>query len=112
LQRSLAGGAVLYASGLAEVIDSAQVGPEALRATRVRVLHLFARIERLGGQIDEAFDVKAFLPNLGEPTSRANRRRFNAYIGCHKKKTGLLFEAIALWAMSSGTSRRMTGFPW
>jgi hypothetical protein len=77
------------------------VGPEGLLATRVQVLHLFGRIERLGGQIDEAFGGQAFLPNVG-PASPANRRRFNAYFACHKKLAGLLFEAMALWAMTCG----------
>jgi hypothetical protein len=86
---------------LAEVIDGGKAGPEALLATRVQVLHLFVRIESLRSQIHEAFDGQAFLPNAGGPTSRTNRRRFNAYVECHKKLTELLFEAVGLWAMSS-----------
>ena len=68
---------------LAEAIARGQVGPEGLLATRVQVLHLFGRIERLGGQIDQAFGGQAFLPNVG-PASPANRRRFNAYFACQK----------------------------
>jgi hypothetical protein len=86
---------------LAEAIESGQMGPEGLLPTRAPLLDLFARIERLGEQVDEAFGGQAFLPNVG-PTSPANRRRFNAYFDCHKKLAGLLFDAIALWAMGSG----------
>ena len=59
-------------------------------------------IEQVSGQIDEAFGGQPFLRNAGGPASPANRRRFNAYFECHRKVTGLLFEAIALWAMASG----------
>jgi hypothetical protein len=92
-----------FAQGLlAECIKRKEVGLEALMATRVEVLHLFARIERLGGQIDEAFAGQPFLRNAGGPASPANRRRFNAYFDCHKKVAGLLWEAILLWGITCG----------
>lgn len=87
---------------LAKAIERGQVGPEGLVATRVEVLDLFARVERLGGQIDQAFAGQAFLRNAGGPASPANRRRFNAYFECHSKLAGLLFTAIKLWALTCG----------
>ena len=87
---------------LAKAIARGLVGPEGLLATRVEVLNLFARIERLGGQIDQAFGGQPFLRNAGGPASPANRRRFNAYFEYHRKLAGLLFEAIALWALTCG----------
>jgi hypothetical protein len=81
---------------LAKAIERGQV------ATRVEVLDLFARVKRLGGQIDQAFAGQAFLRNAGGPASPANRRRFNAYFECHSKLAGLLFTAIKLWALTCG----------
>lgn len=87
---------------LAKAIERGLVGPEGLVATRVEVLNLFARIERLGGQIDQAFAGQAFLRNAGGPASPANRRRFNFYFDCHSKLAGLLFKATELWALTCG----------
>jgi hypothetical protein len=91
------------AQGLsAECMERKDVGLEALMATRVQVLHLFVRVERLSGQVDEAFGGQAFMRNAGGPASPANRRRFNAYADCLKKLSGLLWDAIVLWALTSG----------
>ena len=87
---------------LAKAIERGQVGPEGLMAARPEVLNLFARIERFGGQIDQAFAGQAFLRNAGGPASPANRRRFNAYFECHRKLAGLLWEAIVIWALACG----------
>jgi hypothetical protein len=87
---------------LANAIERGQVGPEGLMATRVEVLNFFARIERLGAQIDQAFGGQPFLRNAGGPASPANRRRFNAYFEFHRKLAGLLWQAIVLWALTCG----------
>jgi hypothetical protein len=86
---------------LAEAIELGHVGPKGLMATRAQVMDLFARTERLGGQVDKAFGGQAFLPNVG-PASPANRRRFNAYLECHKRLSALLFDALELWALTCG----------
>ena len=86
---------------LAEARERGQVGPEGLLATRVPLLHLFARIGRMHDQIDEAFGGQPFQRNVG-PASPANVRRFNAYFECHRKVTELLGTAIELWALSCG----------
>ena len=78
------------------------MGLQALMATRAQVLQLFGRIERLSGQVDEAFGGQAFMRNAGGPASPANRRRFNAYADCLEKVSGLLWDAIVLWALTSG----------
>ena len=83
---------------LAECMERKEVGLEALMATRAQVLQLFGRIERLSGQVDEAFGGQAFMRNAGGPASPANRRRFNAYADCFEKVSGLLWDAIVLGA--------------
>ena len=87
---------------LAECMECNEVGLRALAATRVQVAHLFARVERLGAQVDEAFGCQPFMRNAGGPASPANRRRFNAYADCLTKLSGLLWDAIVLWALTSG----------
>jgi hypothetical protein len=74
------------------------MGLQALMATRAQVLQLFGRIERLSGQVDEAFGGQAFMRNAGGPASPANRRRFNAYADCFEKVSGQLWDAIVLGA--------------
>jgi hypothetical protein len=83
-------------------MERKEMGLEALMATRAQVLQLFGRIERLSGQVDEAFGGQAFMRNAGGPASPANRRRFNAYADCLEKVSGLLWDAIVLWALTSG----------
>lgn len=86
---------------LQEVVDHQQIGPEGLRATQPQLIIELGRIQRVGEQIDEAFAGQVFLPNQG-PTSPANRRRFNTFVGFHKKRLGLLEDAMELWAFSCG----------
>jgi hypothetical protein len=89
---------------LMDAIERGQIGFEGLNAVRPLLLHLFARIERLGGQIDQAFGGQAFFLNL-PPLCPANRRRFHAYLECHCKMTRLLGEAIELWMLTCGVQR-------
>src|SRR5437763_14006832 len=58
---------------LREAVERQQVGPQGLQAARFQLLNLFARIERLGAQIDEAFGGQPFLPDV-PPDDRQNRR--------------------------------------
>jgi hypothetical protein len=64
----------------------------------------FARIERLGEQIDEAFAGQPFLPNL-PPDAPANRRRFNTFLQEDKQVTKLLAHALELWMLTCGMKR-------
>jgi hypothetical protein len=53
-------------------MERKEMGLEALMATRAQVLQLFGRIERLSGQVDEAFNGQVFMRNAGGPASPAN----------------------------------------
>jgi hypothetical protein len=89
---------------LREAADHQQVGLEDLQAARRQLLKLFARIERFGEQIDEAFAGQPFLPNL-PPDAPANRRRFEALLHEQKKITILLGRALELWMLTCHLER-------
>jgi hypothetical protein len=89
---------------LREAVEHQQVGLEGLQAARLQLLKLFARIERLGEQIDEAFAGRPFLPNL-PADAPANRRRFNTFLQEHKQVTKLLGHALELWMLTCGMKR-------
>ena len=86
---------------LREAVERQQVGPQGLQAVRFQLLNLFARIERLGAQIDEAFGGQPFLPDV-PPDAPANRRRFNTYLEELKQVTNLLGQAVELWLLTCG----------
>lgn len=98
---------------LSEAIERQQIGLEGLQAARIQLLKLFERIERLGGQIDEAFGGNPFLPHV-PPEAPANRRRFNAYFEEHRQLTRLFGRAVELWMLTCGMSMRekTTGSPY
>ncbi len=89
---------------LREAVERQQVGPEGLQAARFQLLNLFARIERLGEQIDEAFGGQPFLPDV-PPDAPANRRRFNTCLEEHKQVAKLLAHAVELWLLTCGMKR-------
>jgi len=89
---------------LREAVERQQVGPQGLQAARFQLLNLFARIERLGAQIDEAFGGQPFLPDV-PPDAPANRRRFNTYLEELKQVTNLLAQAVELWLLTCGMKR-------
>jgi hypothetical protein len=85
---------------LLDVVQRKHVGPEGLQALRLRLVNLFDRLERIQGQIDEAFGGQAFLPNARGPTRPAQLRWFNAYFEHHRRASRLLFKAIEVWAFT------------
>lgn len=89
---------------LGEAADHQQAGLEGLRAVRCQLVKLFARIERFGEQIDEAFAGQPFLPNL-PPDAPANRRRFEAFLHEQKKISILLEHALELWMVTCHLKR-------
>ena len=89
---------------LREDVERQQVGPQGLQAARLQLLNLFARIERLGAQIDDAPGGQPFLPDM-PPDAPANRRRFNTYLEELKQVTNLLGHAVELWLLTCGMKR-------
>jgi hypothetical protein len=89
---------------LREAVERHQVGPQGLHAARFQLLNLFARIEGLGAQIDEAFGGQPFLPDV-PPDAPTNRRRFNTYLEELKQVTNLLGHAVELWLLTCGMKR-------
>jgi hypothetical protein len=89
---------------LREAIERQQIGLEGLQAARDQLLTLFERIERLGGQIDEAFGGNPFLPDV-PANSPANRGRFNAFLDEHRQLTRLFGRAVELWMLTCGMKR-------
>ena len=85
---------------LLDVVQRKHAGPEGLQAMRLHLVNLFDRLERIQGQIDEAFGGQAFLPNARGPTSPAHLRWFNAYFEHHRRASRLLFKAIEVWAFT------------
>jgi hypothetical protein len=85
---------------LLKAITKKRVGPEGLQATQLHLLNLFPRMERFKRQIDEAFGGQAFLPNVGP--SPANIKRFNAYLGYHRKVVRLQAKVFEVWALTCG----------
>jgi hypothetical protein len=89
---------------LKEAIEQQRVGLDGLQAARFQLLKLFARIERLGEKLDEAFAGRPFLPDLAA-NAPANTRRFNAYLERHSQVTNLLKRALDLWILTCGMKR-------
>ena len=87
-----------------EAVERQQMGLEGLGAVRFQLLKLVGRIERLHGQIAEAFAGQVFLPDVS-PVARANRRRFNAYIEQQRQFTRLRGRAMELWMLACGMKR-------
>jgi hypothetical protein len=67
---------------LKEAIEQQRIGLDGLQATRFQVLKLFARIERIGEKIDEAFAGRLFLTDV-PANAPANTRRFTDYLERH-----------------------------
>jgi hypothetical protein len=86
---------------LLELTKHQPAGPECLQTMQLHLVKLFARIENMHGQIDEALGGQAFLPNVG-PTNPANVKRFNSYLEYYRKVDRLLFKAIEVWAITCG----------
>ncbi len=72
-----------------------------MQAARFQLVKLFAHIERLDEQMDEAYAGQPFLPNLA-PDAPANQRRFNAYLENRKQVTKLFVRALELWMITCG----------
>ncbi len=89
---------------LREAVEQQRVGLDGLQAARFQLLRSFARIERLGEKIDEAFAGQPFLPDLA-PNAPANTRRFNAFLERHTQVTKLLKQTLELWMLTCGMKR-------
>ena len=76
-------------------------GLDRMTIPRLCVVKLFARIERLSGQIDEAFTGQPFMPHL-PPDAPLNVRRCKTYLQLHQGNTKLLEHAIRLWMLTYG----------
>jgi len=95
---------------LRQAVENKVGGLDGLQAARLPLVKLFGRIERLHEKIDEAFGGQPFLPNL-PPDCPANRRRFNTFLGEHKKVTKLLGYALELWSLACGLKREDDWIP-
>lgn len=89
---------------LREAVERQEGGLDGLQAARWQLLKLFARIERLGEHIDQAFAGQPFLPDMA-PDAPANRRRFKTYVEQHRQTTKLLLHAVELWMLTCGMKR-------
>lgn len=88
-----------------------EAGPDAVEESRIRVLRMLKRIDRVHVKIDKAFDGQAFLPNLA-PDAPANRRRFNAYFRSHRDIFKLVSRGIQLYLILCGTTGNTTACLW
>jgi hypothetical protein len=84
-----------------EALQSGREGLDRMLPPRIYLVKLFARIEQLSAEIDEAFAGQPFLLNLA-PDAPANVRRCKAYLRLHKENTDLLGRALDLWMFSFG----------
>jgi hypothetical protein len=84
-----------------EALQSEHEGLDRMLPPRMYLVRLFARIEQLSADIDEAFGGQPLSLNLA-PDAPANVTRCKAYLRLHKENTDLLGRALELWMFSFG----------
>lgn len=84
-----------------EALQSEREGLDRMLPPRMYLVKLFARIEQLSADIDEAFAGQPLLLDRA-PDAPANVARCKACLRLHKENTDLLGRALELWMFSFG----------